>query len=39
MKKIEYLIYTKEVEEEVRKANAGACGLFHSCGELVKSTK
>lgn len=32
-------VVPKKVKEEIRKANAGACGLFHSCGELVKSTK
>lgn len=29
----------KKVTEEIKKAHSGACGLFHLCGELVRSTK
>lgn len=29
----------KMEKEEIRRANSGACGLFHLCGELVRSTK
>lgn len=31
-------VVPKKVKEEVRKANVGVCGLFNTCGELVKNS-